>query len=51
MAGGRGKGHRKGRNQKCKGIITRGWERGKCVGRGDSASSPVMCLVCAVNCL
>ena len=30
------KGHRKGRNQKCKGIITRGWERGKCVGRGEA---------------
>ena len=50
MAGGRRKGHRKGRNQKCKGIISRGWERGKCVGRGDGTFPLVMCSMSAVNC-
>ena len=43
------KGHRTGRNQKCIGIISLGWEREKCMGKGDGASAPVMCSMCAVK--
>ena len=42
--------HEGEKSEKCKGIISRGWERGKCVGRGDGASPLVMCSICAVNC-
>ena len=37
------KGDWKGIIQKCKGIISRCLERGKCMRRGDGASPPVIC--------
>ena len=44
---GGGKGHRKGRNQKCKGIISRGWERGNVCGE-EMAPPLQLCIRCVL---